>query len=206
MAASCESETERMARLARFALGHGLPALLGLLAMAGLTCGKALGAELSDFFGTYVGNAHETGDSEPMARDMDIEIRPFHDEGFQIHWITVTKVDGRRDVPGVERTVQSVFFEPAEDRNLFAEVEADNPFREREAKIPMSGHAVRWASLRDNRLDVYSFVVLEDGRYEFQIYNRVLTDVGLDIMFRRFDDGELVRQIKGSTVRVEEKP
>jgi hypothetical protein len=193
-----------MARLARFALGHGLPALLGLLALAGLTCGKTLAAELSDFFGTYVGNANETGDSEPMARDMDIEIRPFHDEGFQIHWITVTKVDGRRDVPGVERTVQSVFFEPAEGRDLFVEVEADNPFREREAKVPMSGHAVRWASLGDSTLDVYSFVVLEDGRYEFQIYNRVLTDVGLDIMFRRFDDGELVRQIKGHTVRMDE--
>jgi hypothetical protein len=192
-----------MAHLARFALAHGLPALLGVLAMAGLTCGKALSAELSDFFGTYVGNAHETGDSEPMARDMDIEIRPFHDEGFQIHWITVTKVDGRRDVPGVERTVQSVFFEPAEGRDLFVEVEADNPFREHEAKVPMRGHPVRWASVGDDRLDVYSFVVLEDGRYEFQIYNRVLTDVGLDIMFRRFEDGELVRQIKGHTVRVE---
>jgi hypothetical protein len=203
MAGSCEPETERMAHPARFALAHGLPALLGLLAMAGLTCGKALTAELSDFFGTYVGNAHETGDSEPMARDMDIVIQPFHDEGFQIHWITVTKVDGRRDVPGVERTVQSVFFEPAEDRDLFVEVEADNPFREREAKVPMSGHAIRWASVGDKTLDVYSFVVLEDGRYEFQIYNRVLTDVGLDIMFRRFDDGELVRQIKGHTVRME---
>jgi hypothetical protein len=192
-----------MARLARFALARGLPALLGVLAMAGLTCGKALSAELSDFFGTYVGNAHETGDSEPMARDMDIEIRPFHDEGFQIHWITVTKVDGRRDVPGVERTVQSVFFEPADGRDLFVEVEADNPFREHEAKVPMRGHPVRWASVSDTTLDVYSFVVLEDGRYEFQIYNRVLTDVGLDIMFRRFEDGELVRQIKGHTVRME---
>jgi hypothetical protein len=192
-----------MARLARFALARGLPALLGVLAMAGLTCGKALSAELSDFFGTYVGNAHETGDSEPMARDMDIEIRPFHDEGFQIHWITVTKVDGRRDVPGVERTVQSVFFEPADGRDLFVEVEADNPFREHEAKVPMRGHPVRWASVGDTTLDVYSFVVLEDGRYEFQIYNRVLTDVGLDIMFRRFEDGELVRQIKGHTVRME---
>ncbi|MGH6916253.1 MAG: hypothetical protein ACREJ0_00950, partial [Geminicoccaceae bacterium] len=132
-----------------------------------------------------------------------IVIEPFHDNGFQINWITVTKVDGRRDVPGVGRTVQSVFFEPAEGQNFFVEVEADNPFREREEKVPMSGHAVRWASLGDGALRIYSFVVLEDGRYEFQIYNRVLTDIGLDIVFRRFDDGELVRQIKGSTVRVQ---
>jgi hypothetical protein len=192
-----------MWRLARV-LRDGLLAL-GLLAVAGLAGGEAAAAELGDFFGTYVGNAQELDDTEPMARDMDIVIEPFHDEGFQIHWITVTKVNGRRDVPGVDRTLQSVFFEPAEDDDFFVEVEADNPFREHEAKTPMSGHAVRWASIEDDMLNVYSFVVLEDGRYELQIYNRALTDVGLDIMFRRFDDGELVRQIKGSTVRVEPK-
>jgi hypothetical protein len=182
---------------------HVLAVALGLLAVAGPT-GKARAAELSDFFGTYVGNAQELGDADAAARDMDIVIRPFHDEGFQINWITVTKVDGRRDVPGVERTVQSVFFQPAEHGNFFVEVEADNPFREHETKVPMSGHAVRWASLDDDTLRVYSFVVLEDGRYELQIYNRALTDIGLDIVFQRFDDGELVRQVKGSTVRVEE--
>jgi hypothetical protein len=192
-----------MWRLARV-LRDGLLAL-GLLAVAGLAGDEAAAAELGDFFGTYVGNAQELDDTEPMARDMDIVIEPFHDEGFQIHWITVTKVNGRRDVPGVDRTLQSVFFEPAEDDDFFVEVEADNPFREHEAKTPMSGHAVRWASIEDDMLNVYSFVVLEDGRYELQIYNRALTDVGLDIMFRRFDDGELVRQIKGSTVRVEPK-
>jgi hypothetical protein len=191
-----------MSRLAPFALSGSL--VLGLLAMAGAPGGDAAAAELADFFGTYVGNAHELGDREPMARDMDIVIEPFHDAGFQIHWITVTKVDGRRDVPGVERTVQSVFFEPAEDRSLFVEVEADNPFREREAKVPMRGHPVRWASIDGDTLHVYSFVVLEDGRYELQIYDRVLTDAGLEIIFRRFDDGELVREIKGNTVRVEQ--
>jgi hypothetical protein len=187
-----------MQHLARVPL-HGLLAL-GLLAIVG---GEAAAADLGDFFGTYVGNAQELDDTEPMARDMDIVIEPFHDEGFQIHWITVTKIDGRRDVPGVDRTLQSAFFEPAEDRSFFVEVEADNPFREREEKAPMSGHAVRWAGLDGDTLYVYSFVVLEDGRYELQIYNRVLTEIGLDIVFRRFDDGELVRQIKGSTVRVE---
>jgi hypothetical protein len=166
---------------------------LGLLALAGMA-DKAAATDLGKFFGTYVGNAQELSDIEPMARDMDIVIEPYHDEGFQIHWITVTKVDGRRDVPGVERTVQSAFFEPAEDRNLFVEIEADNPFREREAKAPMSGHAVRWATVDGDTLHVYSFAVLEDGRYELQIYDRLLTDVGLDIMLRRGEVGELVRQ------------
>jgi len=130
-------------------------------------------------------------------------IEPFHDDGFQIHWITVIKVDGRRDVPGVRRTVQSAHFEPEEGQSFYVEVAADNPFREREEMEPMSGHAVRWASLDDDILHVHSFVVLDDGRYELQIYDRILTDIGLDIVFRRFDDGELVRQIKGKTVRVD---
>src|SRR5690606_33684882 len=125
-------------------LRDGLLALLfGLLALAP-GGGTAVAAELSDFFGTFVGHAQEMEDATPISRDMDIVIEPFHEDGFQIHWITVMKVDGRRDVPGVSRTLQSVFFEPASDRNFFVEVEADNPFREREEKVPMLGHAVRW--------------------------------------------------------------
>jgi hypothetical protein len=175
---------------------------LGLLAL-GLPGGSALAAGLSDFFGAYVGTAQveEMDGGEASSRDMDIVIEPFHEDGFQINWITVFKVDGRRDVAGVTRTVQSAYFEPADDRSLYVEVQADNPFQEREETTPMSGHAVRWASIDGDTLHVYSFVVLEDGRYELQTYDRILTDLGLDIVFRRFDDGKLVRQIKGTTVR-----
>jgi hypothetical protein len=136
---------------------------------------------------------------------MDIVIEPYNEGGFRIHWVNVSLVDGKRAVPGVERRVQTVLFEPAKDAGFFVEVAENNPFRERQETRPMRGDPVRWASLDDQGLHVYSFVVLEDGRYELQIYNRVLTDVGLDIVFRRFDDGELVRQIKGSTVRVRPK-
>jgi hypothetical protein len=178
--------------------------VLGLLAI-GFPPATTQAADLSDFFGTYVGHADvedlETG--QLSDRDIDIVIEPFHDDGFQINWITVIKVDGRRDVPGVRRTVQSVLFEPAESQNFYVEVAADNPFREREEMEPMRGNAVRWASLDDDTLHVHSFVVLEDGRYELQIYDRILSDIGLDIEFRRFDDGALVRQIHGKTVRVE---
>jgi hypothetical protein len=186
-----------MSDMAR-ALRRGMLAL-GLLVVAG----QAQAAALNDFFGTYVGHADvlDLVSGETSDRDMDIVIEPFHDDGFQIHWITVIKVDGRRDVPGVRRALQSAFFEPKDGRNFFVEVEADNPFRERAEMEPMSGHAIRWASLDDDILHVHSFVVLEDGRYELQIYDRILTDTGLDIVFRRFDDGELVREIEGRTVR-----
>jgi hypothetical protein len=180
---------------------HALLALGVLLALAG-AAGKAAAAELTDFFGTYVGNAQELDDTEPMARDIDIVIEPYHDEGFQIHWITVTKVDGRRDVPGVERDVNEVRFKPAEGKDFYVEVPRPNPFREREETRPMRGDPVRWAAIEGDSLYVYSFVVLDDGRYELQVYERELTDMGIDLDFQRLVDGQLAREIVGTTVRV----
>ena len=103
---------------------------------------------------------------------MDIVIEPYKQGGFRIQWVNVSLVDGKRAVPGVERRVQTVLFEPAQDRGFFMEAAESNPFREREETRPMRGDPVRWASLDDQGLHVYSFVVLEDGRYELQVYDR----------------------------------
>jgi hypothetical protein len=180
-------------------------ATLALLIISGFLTGNAGAAELKDFFGTYVGHAQveDVATGTTSTRDLDIVIEPFADDGFRIFWITVIKVDDRRDVPGVRRLVQGVSFEHDDDGSFYVEVAEANPFREREEMEPMSGHAVRWANIDDDTLHVYSFVVLEDGRYELQVYDRILTDIGLDILFRRFDDGKLVRQINGRTVRAE---
>jgi hypothetical protein len=181
-------------------------ALGGAIAVAGPSTAGAGTADPSQFYGVYVGTAEveDLGGGEESSRDMDIVIEPFHEEGFQIHWINVVKVDGRRDVPGVRRNVQSAMFEPVDGQNFYVEAEADNPFREREETYPMQGHPVRWASIDGPAMHVYSFVVLEDGRYELQIYDRVLTEHGLDINFQRLVDGALVRQIKGMAVRAAE--
>lgn len=178
---------------------------VGLLA-ASIEAGAA---GLEPFFGTYVGVAEVRDlrdDGEVRQRDMDIVIEPYKRGGFSIHWINVTLVDGKRAVPGVERRVQTVLFEPAEDRGFFVEVEEANPFRERGETRPMRGDPVRWASLDEQGLHVYSFVVLEDGRYELQIYDRTLTDIGLDIRFQRIVDGALVREITGTTARANLEP
>ena len=47
---------------------------------------------------------------------------------------------------------------------------------------------------------------LEDGRYELQVYDRTLTDIGLDIKFQRIVDGEVMRQITGTTARANIEP
>src|SRR5690606_42044081 len=96
-------------------------------------------------------------------RGRDIGTDPYKGGGCSIHWLNDTLVDGGRAAPGVERRVQTVLFEPAPNRGFFVEVEAANPFRERGETRTMRGDPVRWASLDEEGLHVYSFVVLEDG-------------------------------------------
>ena len=179
-----------------------------LLVVLGLVWAQGAGASsasLEPFFGSYVGVAEvdNLDGGEVRQRDMDIVIEPYKEGGFRINWINVTLVDGQRAVPGVERRVQTVLFEPAEERDFFVEAQAANPFRERAETRPMRGDPVRWASLDEQGLHVYSFMVLEDGRYELQIYDRALTDIGLDIRFQRIVDGEIVRRITGTTARAD---
>jgi hypothetical protein len=179
-----------------------------LLVVLGLVWAQGAGASsssLEPFFGSYVGVAEvdNLDGGEVRQRDMDIVIEPYEEGGFRINWINVTLVDGQRAVPGVERRVQTVLFEPAEERDFFVEAQAANPFRERAETRPMRGDPVRWASLDEQGLHVYSFMVLEDGRYELQIYDRALTDIGLDIRFQRIVDGEVVRRITGTTARAD---
>ena len=162
--------------------------------------------DLSRFFGSYVGRASvtdlETG--EEHQRDLDIVVSPYRDDGLKIDWITVGLVDGRRDVPGVKRWSQTALFKPSERAKFMVEVGEGNLFKERGDMEVIKGDPVRWTHVEGDTLHACSFVVLEDGRYELQVYQRILTETGLDILFKRIVDGVVVRQVSGSTVRVEE--
>jgi hypothetical protein len=165
----------------------------------------AAAASLVDYFGTYVGVAEvrDAADRVVETRHMDIVIKPFRRRGFTVHWVNVTLVDGRRDLPGVERRLAEVTFEPQGNTGLFVEAQIVNPFAEREEMEPMAGDPLRWAKLDDAGLHVFSFVVLPNGRYELQTYTRRLTDVGLDLVFERVVDGNTLRRIDGRTVRAD---
>jgi hypothetical protein len=187
------------------------PRLAAALALMALTLAAPAGARaasLEPLFGTYVGVAQveDIAKGNVRQRDMDIVIEPYKQGGFRIQWINVSLVDGKRAVPGVERRVQTVLFEPAQDRGFFIEAAESSPFREREETRPMRGDPVRWASLDDQGLHVYSFVVLEDGRYELQVSDRTLTDIGLDVGFQRIVDGAVMRRITGTTARANVAP
>jgi hypothetical protein len=187
------------------------PRLAAALVLMALTLAAPAGvqaASLEPLFGTYVGVAEveDIAKGDVRQRDMDIVIEPYKQGGFRIQWVNVSLVDGKRAVPGVERRVQTVLFEPAQDRGFFIEAAESSPFREREETRPMRGDPVRWASLDDQGLHVYSFVVLEDGRYELQVNDRTLTDIGLDVSFQRIVDGAVMRRVTGTTARANIAP
>jgi hypothetical protein len=165
----------------------------------------ALGPGRDAYVGSYVGRATdefvEGGTAE--TRDIDIVIAPYKDRGLRIQWTNVTLVDGRRDVPGVKRRVSETLLVPAEDKDFLVESAEPSPFRVKDEVEPMRGDAIRWAAFDENGLHVYSFVVLEDARYEMQTYTRRLTDTGLDLLFERDVDGKIVRRMTGKAVRAD---
>ena len=128
---------------------------------------------------------------------------PYRKKGLRVDWITVGLVDGRRDVPGVKRWSQTALFEPAAGDGFLVEVGESDLFRERQATVPIKGDPVRWTRVEDNVLHTHSFMVLEDGRYELQLYQRILTDIGMDIHFESIVDGEVIRRVTGQTARAD---
>lgn len=179
-------------------------ALAFLLCLAALP-GTASAQSLSDYFGAFVGRAEvrDIGDGLVETRDMDIEIEPFRRKGFRLRWTNVTLVDGRRDVPGVKRRVNEVIFEPFDGSGLYVEAAVANLFQRQEEMSPVAGDPVRWAKLDENGMHVFSFAILEDGQYELQTYTRRLVDGGLELLFERVVDGQVLRRIDGRAVRAD---
>ncbi len=61
-----------------------------------------------------------------------------------------------------------------------------------------------WASVRGRTLGVYAINVLEDGHYELRVFERTLTELGMDISFIRYSDGLPIRQLTGRLARTKE--
>ena len=179
---------------------------VAVLAVAAATLALPLRAQdrpLEDFEGVYVGTAtvSEPGAGVVEERDVDMVIEPYRGDGLRIDWVNVSKIDGRRDVPGVERREQTVLLESAGRDGMLLRIEEPNLFRKAPEMQPMSD-PIQWAAIDGDSLDLYSFVVDPEAGYEFQIYAHTLTPTGLDISFERIVDGVVTRTIDGSTVRV----
>ncbi len=178
--------------------------LVGAFVAAGPAAAQPKSA-LKDLMGVYLGRAtvRDLDTQRTEERDIDVEVRPFERNGFRIRWTNVTLVDGRRNVPGVKRRVSELAFRPARGGAFYVEAPQVDVFVEREETTPMGGDPVRWAVHDAAGLHVYSFTILDDGRYELQSYSRRRTATGIDLRYERVVDGRTLRTIEGTAVKIE---
>lgn len=201
------------------AAGLGLAALLPVaLGWVGLAAsaqaGEALAEkaiELRSFFGTYVGGAQMApmpGSGETAQhRDLDVVIEPFKD-GFRIVWVTVTRVDGRRDVAGVRRQASEQVFERDGKHDYFRLARKVHMFRGTTDIDVIAGDPVLWARIVGRTLSIHQLTIDADGTYLVQTYRRTLAADGasLEIDFERLHNNAIDRRVSGRVVRVRDEP
>ena len=180
------------------ALCGALAAILAVTAQAGAA---EQDARIEDFFGTYVGNARLEDNSE--FRDIIVAIEPAR-KGFSIYTSTVIRKGPVRAVPGVKWRAETQTFVQSAVPHLYEPMLRESMFAQRRSPNLLNGDTVAWASIRGRTLGVYAMNVLDDGHYELRVYERTLTDLGMDVSFIRYRDGVAVRELSGILARTKE--
>ena len=155
------------------------------------------GAELIDpFIGEYTGQATVELDGVEHNRDLKVSIA--HTKGgFNVSWVT-TKVKAS----GKSKTKSySINFVSSPRDGVFASAMKVNVFGGHVALDPMQGDPYVWARIEGSTLTVYALLILDDGGYEMQVYDRTIADGGLDLRFSRTRNGASLRDINASLRR-----
>ena len=170
-------------------------ALLGmpLIPIAGLAQESG---PITAFYGQWQGSGlSQTSDSAYFgmtARDFDVTLRPAG-TGFSVEWTTVLRQGGDPNNPDVRRKSSRLTFVPDPKPGLY---------RASDAKDPLSGTDYAWARLDGRSLTVYVMKIDDDGRFNVQIYDRSLNELGMELRYTRIRDAEASRTVKGKLVKV----
>lgn len=156
---------------------------------------------LEAFFGTYVGSARIGGEND--YRDIIVAIEPAR-KGFSIFTSTVIREGPERAVPGVKWRSETQQFVQSATPHLYEPMLRESMFSRRREPDMLGGDTLAWASIRGGTLGVFAIDVLEDGHYELRVYERTLTDLGIDLRFVRYRDGVVVRELTGVLARTDE--
>jgi len=176
-----------------------------LLALALLVPAVPAAATLDDFVGTFLGYAEvrDTGSDQVAQREPTIMIEPYKRNGLHIRWSVVDLVDGRRDVAGVSYGEDELLLVPSPNGQYLVASQPHSPFQRAERESAIMGDVVRWGLLDEDGLKVFSFVLLDDGRYELQRYLRANGEDGIRIEYQRIVDDEVTRRSEGFARRVD---
>ena len=169
--------------------------VLVMLAAAVLTR-SAAAQSYERFFGDYEGEAISDTGGELEKRDLEVSIGPI-DDGFSINWVVVTtKTSGK-----IKRKEYTVNFKPSGRENIYRSAMRTDMFGQAVPLDPLKGDPYVWARIEDDALRVHALIIREDGGYELQVYNRVLTPSGMDLSYSRIRDGEILRTVTGTLKR-----
>lgn len=173
-------------------------ALLAVLALARPAGADGPDAAVADFFGDYVGEA--TIEDPKQFRDIIVRIEPIRN-GFSIYTSTVIRAGPKRAASDVKWRAETQRFVQTEMPHVYEPMVRKSMFSEKRDPNMMAGDTLAWANIRGRTLGVYAMNVLPDGHYELRVFERTLTDLGMDLSFVRYNDGVQVRQLKGSLAR-----
>ena len=152
-------------------------------------------ADYDSFIGNYEGK-YISPKGEKYNRDLSVEIKEV-DDGFNITWKTVTfKKDKAK-----EKTYSIDFLE-TDREHIYEAAQKKNLFGGRDPLDPMKGEPYAWARIEGNKLTVFVLIVTDDGGYEMQTFDRILTsDNNLEVKFSRIRNGEMFKAIETTLTR-----
>ena len=157
----------------------------------------ALGTPLiKPFLGHYTGSTVVEESGVELNRDLDVTISET-DEGFNVFWKSTTvKADGR-----IKTKDFDISFTPTDREHVFQAAQRPSLFGGTKPLDPMKGEPYVWARIVGDTLTIFAMLILDDGGYELQIYNRSLSDSGLNLEYSRIRDGEQLRTIKSTLTK-----
>ena len=148
---------------------------------------------IRSFVGEYRGHSIEDSESVLTIHDIDVRITRF-ESGFTVKWSMVT-----RNANGeAERSEYSVNFVPTRREHIFASAMAPNLFGKQVPLNPLEGEPFMWARITGPTLSVYAMFVTESGGHDMQIYDRTLTEDGLQLKIQRLRDEMPYRVVTGT--------
>lgn len=149
------------------------------------------------FFGEYLGEGIFNEDEDLTKRDLSVEIKPSRD-GFIVTWVSVTyKKNGK-----LKRKSYSVQFKPKGKSGLYGSAMRKDMFGNQVPMDPLEGDPYVWARISGDTLFVYALLITDEGGYEMQVYERTLTANGMELTYSRVRDGEVLRTVRGTLIRV----
>ena len=151
------------------------------------------------FFGSYVGRSVASAEGDTAPRDLSVHIEESGD-GFKVDWATVRQLaDG-----STRRRALSIVFQPTKRSGIYGSAMRSDKFGHRVPLDPLKGDPYVWAKIQGRTLTVYALVITEEGGYEMQVYERTLTESGLDLRFARVRNGLRLKLITGTLTRQDE--